>query len=137
MSRSLSKNVAYQITAIWLSEWKQSNVTAVHKSGSYDDPSNYRLIYVVSIIAKILEKIVALHYCENQQLLTAYRHGRSTEQILLFVTNTIDQALDQHNIVYGGFLDLRKAFDSLDHVILLQWLNTLGVHETELLWFSY
>ena len=59
MSRSLSKNAAYQITAIWLSEWKQSNVTAVHKSGSYDDPSNYRLIYVVSIIAKILEKIVA------------------------------------------------------------------------------
>ena len=40
-------------------EWKQCNVTAVHKAGPQDDPSNYHPISVVSVIAKTLEKIVA------------------------------------------------------------------------------
>ena len=41
------------------SDWKKSNVTAVHKSGCMDDPSNFRPISVVPILAKILEKLVA------------------------------------------------------------------------------
>ena len=39
--------------------WKQSSITPIHKGGSHDDPSNYRPISVVPILAKILEKIVS------------------------------------------------------------------------------
>ena len=49
----------------------------------------------------------------------AYRRGRSSEQILLFADDTIVRALDQGLVVCATFHDLRKAFDSLDHVILL------------------
>ena len=87
------------------SDWKQSNV-GVHKSGCKDDPSNFRPISVVPVLAKILEKLVASQlstYFENFQLLNpyqgAYHIGRSTEQILLFAVDTITQALDACQVV--------------------------------------
>ena len=125
------------------SDWKQSNVTAVYKQGPCDDPSNYRPIYVVPIIAKVLEKLVASQlnsYCEENQLLSpyqgAYRCGRSTEQTLLFAIDTIVNALDSRKVVCAAFLDLRKAFDSLDHVVLLEHFSAIGVMGNELLWFT-
>ena len=70
-------------------DWKQSNVTAVYKHGPREDPSNCRPIFVVPIIAKVLEKLVASQlsgYCEDNQLLSpyqgAYRSGRSSEKML-------------------------------------------------------
>ena len=129
-------------TGIIPSDWKRSNVTAVYKSGSRDDPSNFRPISVVPIIAKILEKLVASQlnaYFEEFQLLNpyqgAYQSGRSTKHLLLFAVVTITQALDARQIVCTAFLDLRKAFDSLDHVMLLERLCTMGVHGRALSWF--
>ena len=70
------------------SDWKKSNVTAVHKSGCKDDPSNFRPISrsVVPILAKILKKLVASQLSinfEQHQLLSqhqgAYHTGRSIE----------------------------------------------------------
>ena len=58
---------------------------------------------------------------------------RSTEQILLFAVDTIVNALDHREVVCA---DLRKAFDSLDHAVLLECLSTIGVLGTELLWFT-
>ena len=107
-------------TATVPEEWKRSNIILVHKSGPQNSPSNLCPIFVVSIIAKILEKFVAAQlemYFETNQLLIPYQevycHGRSTEQILLFVTDLIVHALDDHKVVCSAFLDLRKAFDSL------------------------
>ena len=95
---------------------------------------------MVPVLAKILEKLVASQlstYFENFQLLNpyqgAYHIGRSTEQILLFAVDTITQALDAHQVVCTAFLDLRKAFDLLDHVILLKQLSALGIHYPGLL----
>ena len=50
--------------------------------------------------------------------------------------DTIVNALDHRQIVCAVFLDLRKAFDSLDHVMLLERLSTMGVHGVELSWFT-
>ena len=86
------------------------------------------------IIAKVLEKLFASQlngYCEDNQLLSpyqgAYRSGRSTEQILLFAVDTMMNASDHRQVVCAAFLDLRKAFDSLDHVTLLGCLSAMGV----------
>ncbi len=79
---------------------------------------------VVPIMAKVLEKLIANHlssYLESHSLLHdhqgAYWSGRSSEHILLFAVDTIVHALDRGLAVCGSFLDLRKAFDSLDYVI--------------------
>ena len=79
-------------------------------------------------------------YFETNHLLSdykgAYRRGKSTEQLLLVVMDTVVQAIDNKNVTCAAFLDLQKAFDSLDHVILLQRLSELGVNGIELVWFT-
>ena len=101
------------------------------------------MIQIVSIIAKIL-KIVATQlsdYFESNELLHphqgAYRHGRSTEDILSVAIDTIVTCLDKGDAVCAAFLDLRKAFDSLDHYTLLCRLSNLGVSYAALRWFKH
>ena len=53
----------------------------------------------------------------------------------MFAVDTIVNALDHRWVVCAAFLDLTKAFDSLDHVTLLERLSPMGVHGTELSWF--
>ena len=79
-------------------------------------------------------------YFEDNQLRNIYQgahcHGKCAEQLLLVAIDTIVCALDKQNIACVAFLDLWKAFDSLDHMILLQWLSKFGVHGTEIAWFT-
>ena len=89
------------------------------------------------------EKIVAQQlssYLESNQSLSpyhcAYRQGKSTEQLLLVAVDAIASALDKKLCACVAFLDLRKAFDSLDHCLLLQRLGTHGVAGTEISWFA-
>ena len=70
------------LTGVFPSDWKHSHITPVHKGGPFDDPSNFRPISVVPVLAKILEKIVSIQlssYLEQQSLLHphqgAYRCG--------------------------------------------------------------
>ena len=76
------------------------------------------------------------HHDLLHNLQGAYRHGRSADQILMYAVNTIVRSVDGGNCVCAAFLDLRKAFDSLDHSILLQRLQNLGVMGVELKWFA-
>jgi len=97
----------------------------------------------VPIVAKVLGKIIAEHlssFLECHHLLHdlqgAYRHRRSADQILLYTTDTIVQAIDAGKYVCAAFLDLRKAFDSFDYHFLLDRLHDLGVSGIELQWFT-
>ena len=130
-------------SGVFPTEWKRCNVTPIHKGGPSDIPGNYRPISVVPVVAKLLEKIVAHQlqsYFENCHSLSplqgAYRRGKSTEQLLLVAVDYISLALDKKSIVGVAFLDLRKAFDSLDHHALLERLHQLGVGGTEINWFT-
>ena len=111
--------------------------------GDDHNPSNFRPISVVPIVTKILEKLIAnqlITYLEGHQLLHyhqgAYRCGRSSEHILLHAIDTIANSLDGGVMVCAAFLNLRKPFDSLDHVLLLQRLHCLGVCGASLRWFA-
>ena len=79
-------------------------------------------------------------FLEGNELLSlyqgAYCRAKSTEQLLLVASDTIAQALDSGKSSCIAFLDLRKAFDSLDHVLLLQRLYRLGVCGKEIAWFT-
>ena len=91
---------------------------------------------MVPVVAKALENVVAQQlgsYFDNSQCLSpfqgAYRRHKSTEQLLLVAVDRITQALDHGLTTCVVFLDLYKAFDSLDHynyivvVITLTWIG--------------
>ena len=148
----ISSEIAEPLTALYNEslhtgiiplEWKRSHITPVHKGGSREDPSNFRPIAVVSVIAKILEKLVAgqlsAHLQSNNVLHQhqgAYQHGKSTSDILLVAVDSITSFLDNGDSVCAAFLDLHKAFDSLDHSILLERLSNLDLSCTVLNWFK-
>ncbi len=114
----------------------------IFKSGDSKKCDNYRPISLIPKLSKILEKMVAIkltNYLQLNKLLYEHQYGfqrgLSTEHNLIQVTNFIGNALNNGNFCIGVFLDLRKAFDTCSHKILLSKLNKLGINGTALDWF--
>ena len=133
-------------TGIFPQECKESRVSPVYKSGARNDPSNYRPISVISVIpvvAKKFEKIVYEQLCEylnNYNLLTncqsGFRSLHSTLTTLVEATNSWSVNID--NVLVNGvvFIDLKKAFDTIDHNIILKKLGNYCVDLNSLKWFE-
>ena len=121
-------------------EWKAANITPVHKE-SKEVAENFRPISLLSIVIKILERSVCSKlYNHISHLIADEQHGfirnRSCVTQLLSVFHAIGKSLDkdiQTDILY---LDFAKAFDSVDHDILLAKLKTYGVNGNLLNWFT-
>ena len=105
--------------------------------------SMYRPISLLSNINKIFEKLVYsriysflnLHNC-IYELQFGFRAKHSTNHALLSLTETIREALDNSNFAYGIFIDLQKAFDTVDHQILLRKLEHYGIRGLANNWFK-
>ena len=130
-------------TGIFPQEWKASRVSPVYKNGSRNNPSNYRPISVIPTVAKIFEKIVydqLYEYLDSYNLLNASQSGfrslHSTLTALLEATNSWSVNVDNGLVNGVVFIDLKKAFDTIDHKILLQKLENYGVDPNGLKWFK-
>ena len=114
------------------SDWKHAMVTPVFKVSSKTDPANYRPISVLPAFVKIVEQTVhtmVYDYQENQ-LLTACQSGfrplHSTSTCLFDTTNKLLDNIDKGFLTGMIFLDLSKAFDTLDHNKMQEKLSILG-----------
>ena len=65
-----------------------------------------------------------------------FRKNHSTSHALIHLLNKISSAIDQHQTTVGIFLDLSKAFDTIDHEILLTKLEHYGIRDTALQWIK-
>ena len=105
---------------------------------------SYRPVSNLQYISKLTEKVVALQFikfCKDNGLLerlqSAYKEGHSIETALVRVHNDLLTAMDRRDCVLLILLDLSAAFDTLDHELLLQRLNTrCGVEGMALSWFE-
>ena len=129
-------------TGIFPSEWKIARVTPVFKSGSRSDPANYRPVSLLPIVSKLLEKRVfeALnHHFESNSILPdcqfGFRKARSTVDAVSVLENDLLTAKDRRLHSGAVFLDVRKAFDTVDHHLLLSKLAKEGVGGVVLRWF--
>ena len=101
-------------------DWKLTNISAIHKKGSKNDPNNYRLISLTAICCKIMERIIKMHIIiflvqnhiiSDQQL--GFVPGRSTTLQLLRVLDDWTAELDSGNEVDIIYIDFQVAFDSV------------------------
>lgn len=130
-------------TGVFPHKLKASKVVPIHKAGDKTNCDNYRPITLVNAFSKILEKIVyqklTLHLERNNLIYKhqyGFQRGKSTEHALLHIINTAATALNENKYCIGIFLDLKKAFDTVPHDILLKKLEKLGITNTALLWFT-
>ena len=113
---------------------KLAQVIALYKKGARYDPNNYRPISLLSIFDKIFEKILCkrlISFLERNKILYCHQYGfrkfYSTLLALIEVTDLIKRFLDEKQYVIGIFIDFRKAFDTVNHDILLDKLECYGI----------
>ena len=122
---------------------KKAIIRAIHKKESTNDISNYRPISILSTLSKVFERSAVnqlVRYLEGNKLLCknqhAYRQLHSTVTCLAEEMNHIYQLIDDKRLTAIVSLDLSKAFDSIDHQLILKKLYNLGLERTAVLWIE-
>ncbi len=124
-------------------ELKIAKVCPIFKNGSTNLFSNYRPISLLPSFSKIFEKLMYCRldsYITSKNILTSSQYGfrqkHSTYMALLDMYNKLSSAIDNRDFAIGIFIDLSKAFDTINHKILLSKLQYYGIRGVPLLWFD-
>ena len=113
-------------TGVFPEEWKRSKVIPFFKQGERNDVNNYRPISIIPVVAKVFGRIIydqfKVFIGENNLLFknqSGFRSLNSTVTALLEATNDWAYNIDCGNVNAVVFLDLKKAFDTVDHELML------------------
>ena len=136
-------NLSFQ-TGKFINALKQVKVVPVFKNkGSPYETGNYRPISLLSNVDKIMEKLVhkrMVNFLENNKLLYnrqfGFRSKHSTVHGLTTITEDLKKSIDEGKLTCGVFIDLQKAFDTVDLDILLKKLKLYGFRGLTNDWFS-
>ena len=121
---------------------KIATVKPLHKKGNRGEFQNYRPISLLSVFSKIVEKLMysrfMLFVTKNNiqnDVQHGFREGKSTEAATHAFLENIQKAVEKTNLI-GIFFDLSKAYDVLDHKILLFKLDAYGIKGLVNQWFK-
>lgn len=121
---------------------KSARVVPLFKKSDKTEVGNYRPVSILSIISKVFEKVVydqIESYLNDKKLLYKFQSGfrtrYSTDTCLIHLTDFLKFQMDKGNLIGMVLLDLQKAFDTVDHSILLMKLEALGLSQDIIRWF--
>ena len=123
-------------------QFKLANVIPIHKKDSVTCMNNYRLISLLSIFNKILERLMTkrlIPFLNKHNILYnkqfGFRENYSTLHATLCIVDRIQRAIEEGHYSCGIFLDFSKAFDTVNHNILLEKLKHYGIRGITNDWF--
>ena len=124
------------------SDWRLSNVSPVYKKGSKAEPVNYRPVSLTSNVCKLMERVINVSFSAflNKHVLNnsqhGFRRGRSCQTNLIEFLDKVTGWLDDGDSVDVLYLDFSKAFDKVNHQMLLAKLAAAGVEGKLLAWLE-
>ena len=129
-------------TGTYPDKLKIVKVIPIHKRDCTQDLNNFRPISLLSIFDKIIEKSLHLRlyrFLESNILFQqqyGFRKNNSTAYALIQITEQIKESIDKGKFGCGIFIDLRKAFDTVNHEVLLLKVEHYGIRGSILQWFK-
>ena len=124
-------------------ELKIAKVIPLYKGEDIQLIENYRPISILPYFSKIFEKVIfryVIEFIEENNILYEYQFGfrknHSTSHAIITLVERVNKALDTGKYVVGVFIDLKKAFDTIDHGILMRKLELYGIQRNILNWFK-
>ena len=123
--------------------WKIAKVTPIPKAGISSDVSNFRPVSLLPLMSKLIEKIVhsrIYEFCENNDILDrrqgGFRPKHSTCSTTAFFIDDIYTAMNNNEILIATYIDAMKAFDTVNHEILLKKAEKYGITGQVLGWLK-
>ena len=129
--------------SIFPKQCKHAKLKPLFKKGSTTEPKNYRPISLLPLISKIIEKVIhdqTQAYLDKNDIIYKYQSGfrskHSTNSCLSFLCDKVQKGFEKGKLTGMILIDLQKAFDTIDHKILLQKLKFLGFSKSAISWFK-
>ena len=130
-------------TGIFPSIWSKGVVSLIPKPGNLSDPGNWRPITQTSLFSKLFEKIIyrrLFDHLDNEQIFSKSQYGflpkKSTQIAAFDLTKHVYSALNNKKIFGSACLDVSKAFDCVNHRLLLYKLRCVGLSQPSITWFT-
>ena len=121
-------------------EFKRARVTHLYKKGSKLEQGNYRPVSILCCLSKIIERVVyeqIENYLSSHNILYEFQSGFiKAHSCLLYLMDQIKEEVNEGKYCGMVMLDLQKAFDTVNHTILLAKLRALGFNNTSLQWIQ-